>query len=113
MNRQKAAFSRAKDLGMSSAIQSPSSPPLPVNGEAEFVLTPERNEVRVGAQRFVLTRTQYRILAVLLAEPGRVFHRAELVERAIGTVVTDRTVDAHIKQLRHKLSQHGLRIETV
>ena len=98
---------------MSLSSQTPPSLPLRVNGEIEFLLVPERLEVQVGEQQFVVTRTQFHILAVLLAEPGRVFHRPELVERAIGTLVTARTVDVHIKELRRKLGQYGPRIETV
>jgi DNA-binding response OmpR family regulator len=60
-----------------------------------------------------VTPTQFRLLALLLAEPGRPFSRAELVERAIGTRVTERTVDAHVKDLRRKLGPIGSKIETI
>jgi DNA-binding response OmpR family regulator len=60
-----------------------------------------------------ITATQFRLMAVLLGEPGRVFSRAELVERGIGSRVSERTVDAHVKELRRKLGLHGARIETV
>src|SRR5262249_28723683 len=81
--------------------------------EPEFVVQPERHEVRAGGCGFVVTRTQFQILALLVAEPGRAFHRLELVERGIGTLVTERTVDVHIKEIRRKLGQYGTRIETV
>jgi two-component system phosphate regulon response regulator PhoB len=48
-----------------------------------------------------------------MGEPGRPFGRAELVERAIGAVVTQRTIDVHIKALRRKLGRHGQRIVTL
>jgi two-component system, OmpR family, catabolic regulation response regulator CreB len=52
-----------------------------------------------------LTRNEYRLLAVLLASPGRVFSREQLLEQAWPDpgAATDRTVDAHIKQVRAKL----------
>jgi len=68
--------------------------------------------IRVGGREVLLTPTQYRLLAVLLAEPGRVFSRAELVERGIGDLVEERTVDVHVMDLRRKLGPDRWRIET-
>lgn len=61
-----------------------------------------------------LTGTEFRLLECLLAEPGRIFSRAELAASAIGggAVVLERTIDVHICSLRRKLRQVGL-IETV
>lgn len=52
-----------------------------------------------------LTRYEYRLLATLLARPGRVFSRAVLMEQVWSDAEEslDRTVDAHIKTLRAKL----------
>jgi len=52
-----------------------------------------------------LTRNEYRLLAVLLAAPGRVFSRDQLMDAAWTDpgAAMDRTVDAHIKTLRAKL----------
>ncbi|MDB6126166.1 MAG: Two-component system, OmpR family, catabolic regulation response regulator CreB [Verrucomicrobia bacterium] len=52
-----------------------------------------------------LTRNEYRLLAALLAAPGRVFSRDQLMTAAWEDpgAATDRTVDAHIKLLRAKL----------
>jgi two-component system phosphate regulon response regulator PhoB len=60
-----------------------------------------------------LTPTQFRLLAVLLGEPGRAFSRAELVERGIGDLVTERTVDVHVKDLRRRLGEWGSRVVAV
>lgn len=52
-----------------------------------------------------LTRNEYRLLRTLVAQPGRVFSRDQLMEAAWddpGSAL-DRTVDAHIKTLRTKL----------
>jgi two-component system phosphate regulon response regulator PhoB len=84
-----------------------------VADEGEWALVPERNAVRVGGQEVLLTPTQYRLLALLLGEPGRIFSRAELVERGIGELVEPRTVDVHIKEIRRKLGPHRERIVTV
>src|SRR5207247_6294000 len=61
-----------------------------------------------------LTPTEFRLLEVLLRQPGRAFTRAQLMSAAIGegTMVLERTIDVHIKTLRRKLGAHDL-IETV
>jgi two-component system phosphate regulon response regulator PhoB len=50
---------------------------------------------------------------VLLEQPGRAFARAELVERGIGDLVTERTVDVHVKELRRRLGEWGPLVEAV
>lgn len=52
-----------------------------------------------------LTRNEYRLLGALLASPGRVFSRDQLMTAAWDDpgAALDRTVDAHIKSLRAKL----------
>ncbi len=54
-----------------------------------------------------LTRNEYRLLGALLASPGRVFSRDQLMTAAWDDpgAALDRTVDAHIKQLRAKLRE--------
>jgi two-component system catabolic regulation response regulator CreB len=56
-----------------------------------------------------LTRTEFDLLRVLLTDPERVFTRQELKGSIFGAgyVVTDRTIDAHIKALRKKLAAAG------
>ena len=52
-----------------------------------------------------LTRYEYGLLAALLARPGAVLSRAQLMDRVWGDALDsgDRTVDTHIKTLRAKL----------
>ena len=56
-------------------------------------------------QALDLTRNEYRLLGALLAAPGRVFSREQLMTAAWDDpgASLDRTVDAHIKTLRAKL----------
>jgi DNA-binding response OmpR family regulator len=56
-----------------------------------------------------LTVTEFRFLQALLAEPGRVFTREQLLTRAFpnDNFVSDRSADSHIKRLRHKLCALG------
>jgi DNA-binding response OmpR family regulator len=64
-----------------------------------------RQQVTAGSQPVALTRSELRLLETLARSPGRAFTRAELVERAFGWDYEgmERTVDAHIKNLRRKL----------
>jgi len=52
-----------------------------------------------------LTRNEYRLLGALLAAPGRVFSREQLLAAAWDDpgAALDRTVDAHVKTVRAKL----------
>ena len=74
----------------------------------------ERHTVTCRGQPVDLSRLEFELLAVLLEQPGRVFTRDQLLDRAWpdGGCVTDRTVDAHIKSLRKKLPDADC-IETV
>ncbi|MEW6445323.1 MAG: response regulator [Pseudomonadota bacterium] len=70
-------------------------------------LDPDRHEASLDGQALDLTPVEFRLLATLHAHPGRVFGREALL-RHIYTdhrVVNARTVDSHIKNLRHKLEQ--------
>ena len=66
-----------------------------------------RFEVRVGGRPVGLTAKEFGILEVLAAEPGRVFTRAQIIDRAFGFDhhVLERTVDAHVMNLRRKIEQ--------
>ena len=54
-----------------------------------------------------LTPVEFRLLALLASQPGRVFSRDQLMDRIYvdGRVVSDRTVDSHVKNLRQKVHE--------
>jgi DNA-binding response OmpR family regulator len=56
-----------------------------------------------------LTRVEFDLLACLLAAPGRVFTRAQLIDKVWGDgfAITDRTIDSHVKGLRRKVAEAG------
>ncbi len=60
-------------------------------------------------QEVVLTATELGVLRALLARPGRVYSRDELMDRAYTTerVVSDRTIDSHIRRVRAKFASAG------
>ena len=53
-----------------------------------------------------LTPVEFRMLALLASQPGRVFSRDQMMNSIYldGRVVSDRTVDSHVKNLRHKIN---------
>ena len=63
----------------------------------------------VGERPVTLTPTEFRILAMLIREPTRVFSRDEIIDRVFGYDFDgfDRTVDAHVSNLRRKLRDDG------
>jgi two-component system alkaline phosphatase synthesis response regulator PhoP len=65
----------------------------------------ERRTVRNGNRAVELTATEFDLLAVLARHPGRPFTRAQLVESVYNNSFEsyDRTIDAHIKNLRRKI----------
>jgi hypothetical protein len=85
----------------------------PPHDETAFYLIPQRSAAQVEGHDVVLTATQFRILAVLMGAPGRVFGRDELVRRAFAKLVSGRTVDVHIKEIRRKLEPQEWRVQTV
>lgn len=94
--RIRAVLRRTNGIG---AASTPSKP--------ETVWNHDPAKCRVGFHGVTLelTRNEYRLLAVLLAQPGRVFSRDQLMSAAWDDpgAALDRTVDAHIKTLRAKL----------
>jgi len=70
-------------------------------------LDPERHAVTLRSQTVELTPTEFDMLKLLLSQPGRVFTRLQLLEAAQGVSYEgyERSVDVHIKNLRHKLKE--------
>jgi two-component system, OmpR family, alkaline phosphatase synthesis response regulator PhoP len=65
----------------------------------------ERREVRVADEFVELTRTEFSLLQAFMQNPGYVFTRSELIEKALGYNYEsiERTLDTHIKNLRRKI----------
>jgi two-component system response regulator BaeR len=72
-----------------------------------LVIDDVKHEVSLDGKRVDLTPVEFRLLAALATAPGRVFSRDSLLEKlyADHRVVTDRTVDAHVKNLRRKIEE--------
>ena len=64
-----------------------------------------RHEVQLDGRTIDLTPTEFRLLSSIASYPGRVYSRFELINRVQGTDFEgyERTIDAHVKNLRRKL----------
>ncbi|HUL64608.1 MAG TPA: two-component system response regulator CreB [Burkholderiaceae bacterium] len=73
--------------------------------QTAFAIDDERKQIRFRGHTLDLSRYEYRLLKVLAERPGRVYSRDELMNLVWDDPAAsfDRTVDAHIKQLRAKL----------
>ncbi|MBC8161480.1 MAG: response regulator transcription factor [Roseiflexaceae bacterium] len=71
----------------------------------ELTIDMQRRSVRRAGLLIDLTATEFELLAILAREPGRPFTRTQLIEQAydVSYAGFDRTVDAHIKNLRRKI----------
>lgn len=87
-------------------------------GEGTLVIDEIRHEVAVRGIAVELTPTEWALLVALTGTPGRVFSRAELINRLRGYEFDgyERTVDSHVKNLRRKIefdSHEPVIVETV
>lgn len=81
----------------------------------DIVIDGIKHKITVGAKEISLTFTEFKLLEFMARRPGAVFSRDQIL-KAISdndTMVCDRTVDAHIKSLRHKLGKAKNYIETI
>ena len=76
-------------------------------GSGSFVIDAERRQVSVQGRTVDLTPTEWGIVVALANVPGRVYSRAELINRVRGYEFDgyERTVDSHVKNLRRKIER--------
>lgn len=81
----------------------------------EITLSIREHLVRVGGEKIPLTLKEFEILRLFMQNTGTVFSREKLLSEVWGVdfLGESRTVDMHIKTLRHKLGKAGIHIETV
>jgi two-component system catabolic regulation response regulator CreB len=75
------------------------------SGSSSFTLDADRFQAGFCGQPLELSRYEFLLLQVFLRRPGQVYSREQLMERVWDAPESsmDRTVDAHIKNLRSKL----------
>ena len=69
-------------------------------------LNEEKYQATVYGQAVELTAIEFNLLKVLSKEPGRIYSRAQLINQVYNDhrVVSERTIDSHIKKLRKKIN---------
>ena len=77
---------------------------------AAIQLNDETMEVKVDGELVPLRPLEFKLLQVMMAKPGRVFSRDQLLDTVWGmdSFVEERTVDATVKRLRKELARCGL-----
>jgi two-component system, OmpR family, response regulator BaeR len=75
--------------------------------DGPLALDEERFEARWLGRLLELTAVEFRLLKALAARPGRVLSRGQLQQQLYNDhrIVSDRTVDSHVKNLRRKLAE--------
>ena len=78
-------------------------------------LDPVSHDVRLGGTTIQLRPLEFKLLQMLVGEPGRVFSREELLEQVweMRGDINTRTVDVHVRRLRVSLGAAADVIETV
>lgn len=76
-----------------------------VFGATGFDVDLDRYQIRFNNKILDLTPVEFRLLSILLQSPGRVYSRAQLLDHLYPDhrIVTERTVDSHIKNIRKKI----------
>lgn len=76
-------------------------------GDGRLVIDQPRHECSLCGRTVSLTVSEWTLLTAMTASPGRVFTRSELANRLRGYEVSgyERTIDSHVKNLRHKLGE--------
>ena len=71
----------------------------------QFVLEEQNAVVKVKGQSCSLTQVELGLLKTMLEHPGRIYNRQQLMDHIYSDhrIVSDRTIDSHVKKLRQKL----------
>jgi DNA-binding response OmpR family regulator len=79
--------------------------PVELVRAGDLVIDLRAHEVSLGGRRVELTPTEFRLLETMAGHPNQVFTRMQLIDRVQGHAFEgyERTVDAHIKNLRGKV----------
>lgn len=95
----------AKVRALLRRAQSTAEPETPILRLADLEIDPAAHTVHRAGSPIELTPTEFTLLHTLASQPGRAFSRLQLLEAAQGNAYEgyERTIDAHIKNLRAKL----------
>lgn len=109
-------FSKAVLIArIKAALRRPASAQGPVRVVSGLTVDETSRTATVDGRPLSLTRSEFDLLAVLVAHPGRVFTRPQIIAAIQGEEkdVTDRTVDTLMVGLRRKLGAWAAHVETI
>ena len=97
------------------ALRHPATNCGPIRTIDTLTMNEEMRSVTIAGEPVTLTRGEFDLLGLLLARPGRVYTRPQIIAAVQGTdkAVTDRTVDTMMVGLRRKLGEWSSHIETI
>jgi two-component system response regulator BaeR len=77
------------------------------SAEQTLKLYPQSFKVQYDGREIELTAVEFQLLYTLYQQPGRIFSRAKLMDLIYQDqrIVSDRTIDSHIKKLRKKIAE--------
>ena len=95
--RIKAVLRRSNNSPLPTATSAPNTP----------WLNPSDYQLYYKGQPLRLSAIEYSLMAAMMARPGQVFTRQQLMDVMYqdGRIVSERTIDSHIKKLRQKIQQ--------
>ena len=75
--------------------------------ESDLVLDSKKLSIAFKEKKQFLSRTEFKVLNVLYARPSVIYSREQIIQYALNECrdVSDRAIDAHIKNLRKKLKE--------
>jgi len=81
----------------------------------ELILDEARYQASWHGVDLKLTAVEFKLLSFLAAHPGRIYSRDQLMDQIYSDhrIVSDRTIDSHIKKLRKKISAVGREEELI
>ncbi|MCL2389630.1 MAG: response regulator transcription factor [Elusimicrobia bacterium] len=83
--------------------------------ESAIKIDKEAFEVFANSKKITVTLTEFKILEYLLEKKGKALRRDEILDYVWGDekIITDRTIDVHVKNLREKLGTAGKLIKNI
>ncbi len=81
------------------------SPAPDSNNDGKFILEEQQAMVKIGDQSCTLTHVELGLLKTMVSHPGRIYNRQQLMRHIYpdNRIVSDRTIDSHVKKLRQKI----------
>ncbi len=83
--------------------------------DSKMIINEESATVSVEGQSTSLTAVELKLLMALYQSPGRIYSREQLMKKIYddNRIVSDRTIDSHVKKLRQKIEQLNPALEFI